>query len=77
MTRGKEGKERMSTPDIQDKKNRTGRGASAQVQRFGRFLSGMIMPNIGAFVAWGLITALIMRVWLDSGRQTRWLRRVW
>jgi PTS system mannitol-specific IIC component len=60
MTRGKEGKERMSTPDIQDKKNRTGRGASAQVQRFGRFLSGMIMPNIGAFVAWGLITALFI-----------------
>ena len=60
MTRGKEGKERMSTPDIQAKKNRTGGGASAQVQRFGRFLSGMIMPNIGAFVAWGLITALFI-----------------
>lgn len=30
------------------------------VQRFGRFLSGMIMPNIGAFVAWGLITAFFI-----------------
>lgn len=29
-----------------------------KVQVFGRFLSGMVMPNIGAFIAWGLITAL-------------------
>ena len=27
---------------------------------FGRFLSGMVMPNIGAFIAWGLITALFI-----------------
>ena len=31
-----------------------------KVQVFGRFLSGMIMPNIGAFIAWGLITALFL-----------------
>ncbi|WP_127836988.1 PTS mannitol transporter subunit IICB [Clostridium prolinivorans] len=31
-----------------------------QIQRFGRFLSGMVMPNIGAFIAWGLITALFI-----------------
>lgn len=31
-----------------------------KVQSFGRFLSGMVMPNIGAFIAWGLITALFM-----------------
>ena len=24
------------------------------IQKFGRFLSGMVMPNIGAFIAWGL-----------------------
>ncbi len=30
------------------------------IQRFGRFLSGMVMPNIGAFIAWGLITALFI-----------------
>ncbi|KGE70970.1 PTS mannitol transporter subunit IICB [Spirochaeta lutea] len=37
------------------------------VQRFGRFLSGMIMPNIGAFIAWGLITALFIPTgWLPS-----------
>lgn len=28
-----------------------------KVQRFGRFLTKMVMPNIGAFIAWGLITA--------------------
>lgn len=27
------------------------------VQRFGRFLTKMVMPNIGAFIAWGIITA--------------------
>ncbi|WP_252313137.1 PTS mannitol-specific transporter subunit IIBC [Sinobaca sp. H24] len=32
----------------------------AKVQRFGSYLSGMIMPNIGAFIAWGLITALFI-----------------
>lgn len=31
-----------------------------RIQVFGRFLSGMIMPNIGAFIAWGLITALFI-----------------
>ena len=31
-----------------------------KVQLFGRFLSSMVMPNIGAFIAWGLITALFM-----------------
>ena len=31
-----------------------------RIQRFGSFLSGMIMPNIGAFIAWGLITALFI-----------------
>ena len=30
------------------------------LQRFGKFLSSMVMPNIGAFIAWGLITALFI-----------------
>ena len=34
--------------------------ARVGVQRFGTFLSGMIMPNIAAFIAWGLITALFI-----------------
>jgi mannitol PTS system EIICBA or EIICB component len=35
-------------------------GFKVKVQRFGSFLSSMIMPNIGAFIAWGLITALFI-----------------
>lgn len=31
-----------------------------QLQQVGSYLSGMIMPNIGAFIAWGLITALFI-----------------
>lgn len=31
-----------------------------KIQLFGRFLSSMIMPNIGAFIAWGIITALFI-----------------
>lgn len=30
------------------------------VQKFGRFLSSMVMPNIGSFIAWGFITALFI-----------------
>lgn len=35
-------------------------GVRVRVQRFGAFLSGMVMPNIAAFIAWGLITALFI-----------------
>ena len=31
-----------------------------RVQKFGAFLSGMVMPNIGAFIAWGILTALFI-----------------
>lgn len=31
-----------------------------KIQKFGSYLSGMVMPNIGAFIAWGLITALFI-----------------
>ncbi len=33
-------------------------GLRATVQRVGGHLAGMVMPNIGAFIAWGLIAAL-------------------
>ncbi|MBB5185706.1 PTS system mannitol-specific IIC component [Faecalicoccus acidiformans] len=37
------------------------------LQRFGKFLSAMVMPNIGAFIAWGFITALfIADGWLPN-----------
>ena len=38
------------------------------VQRFGTFLSNMVLPNIGAFIAWGLITALFI--------ETGWITRI-
>lgn len=38
-----------------------------KLQQFGKFLSSMVMPNIGAFIAWGLITALfIADGWLPN-----------
>ena len=40
-------------------------GTRVHVQRFGTFISGMVLPNIAAFIAWGLITALFI--------QTGWL----
>lgn len=41
--------------------------AQEKMQKFGRFLSGMVMPNIGAFIAWGLLTALFIPTgWLPD-----------
>ncbi|KGQ35881.1 PTS mannitol transporter subunit IICBA [Gallibacterium genomosp. 1] len=38
-----------------------------RIQNFGRFLSNMVMPNIGAFIAWGFITALFIPTgWLPN-----------
>ena len=37
------------------------------VSRFGKFLSSMVMPNIGAFIAWGFLTALFIETgWLPN-----------
>ncbi len=30
------------------------------IQKFGKFLSAMVMPNIGAFISWGLVTAFFI-----------------
>src|ERR1700709_1825939 len=49
------------TPEV------TGGGAKATIQRVGGYLAGMVMPNIGAFIAWGLITALFIPTgWLPN-----------
>jgi PTS system mannitol-specific IIC component len=49
------------TPTVQ------GTGIKATIQRIGGHLAGMIMPNIGAFIAWGLITALFIPTgWLPN-----------
>ncbi len=43
-------------------------GLRVKVQKFGTFLSNMVMPNIGAFIAWGFITSLFIEVgWLNQG----------
>ena len=40
-----------------------------KIQKFGAFLSGMVMPNIGAFIAWGLLTALFIPTgWFPNER---------
>jgi PTS system mannitol-specific IIC component len=45
-----------------------GGGTRVHVQRFGTFLSGMIMPNIAAFIAWGIITAFFIQTgWAPNG----------
>lgn len=39
------------------------------IARFGKFLSAMVMPNIGAFIAWGFITALfIEKGWFPNAQ---------
>lgn len=49
------------TPKVQ------GNGIKARVQRVGGFLAAMVMPNIAAFIAWGLITALFIPTgWLPN-----------
>ena len=49
------------TPTVQ------GTGVKATVQRVGAFLASMVMPNIAAFIAWGLITALFIPAgWLPN-----------
>ena len=45
--------------------------AKAGIQQFERFLSGMVMPNIGVFIAWGLITALFIPTgWMPNAKMT-------
>ena len=42
-------------------------GWRATLQRFGGNLAAMVMPNIGAFIAWGLLTALFIPTgWLPN-----------
>lgn len=52
-----------------------GSGARVRVQKFGTFLSNMVMPNIGAFIAWGFITALFIPAgWINlGGGDNAWL----
>lgn len=55
----------MATATQSEAPRRSGR---VHVQRFGTFLSNMVLPNIGAFIAWGLITALVI--------ETGWIKLI-
>ncbi|BCJ41378.1 hypothetical protein GCM10010168_56230 [Actinoplanes ianthinogenes] len=49
------------TPEV------TGTSFRARVQKLGGYLAGMVMPNIGALIAWGLITAMFIPVgWIPN-----------
>jgi PTS system mannitol-specific IIC component len=44
-----------------------GRSVRARIQAFGGFLTAMVIPNVGAFIAWGLLTALFIPTgWLPN-----------
>ncbi len=45
-----------------------------RIQKFGGWLAGMVIPNLGAFIAWGLITALLIPTgWLaETGLDWDW-----
>ncbi len=58
----------MSTKTVAAPQVSRGKAAQVRLQKFGTFLSGMVMPNLPAFLAWGLITALFIGVgWLPNG----------
>ncbi|WP_328665855.1 PTS mannitol transporter subunit IICB [Streptomyces sp. NBC_00322] len=53
--------------DTAQLKHLEGHGFRARVQRLGGNLAGMVMPNIAAFIAWGLITAMFIPTgWLPN-----------
>ena len=57
------------TTQLAELKHLEGNSIRARVQRFGGNLAGMIMPNIAAFIAWGLITALFIPTgWLPNAK---------
>lgn len=59
-------------------------GTRVRVQKFGTFLSNMVMPNIGAFIAWGLITALFIETgwvtlvgdWVGYSGSYAWIEQI-
>lgn len=57
---------------------KTGGGARVGVQKFGTFISNMVLPNIAAFIAWGLITSLFIQTgWLPLlGIDATWVQQL-
>lgn len=47
--------------------SKSNKSSHDKVQKFGRFLSGMVMPNIGALLTWGIITTLFISTgWMPN-----------
>jgi PTS system mannitol-specific IIC component len=58
--------------DLAHLKHLKGTSVRARVQRLGGYLAGMVMPNLGAFIAWGLITAMFIPTgWLPDASLAR------
>jgi mannitol PTS system EIICBA or EIICB component len=58
----------MATLDTKPDSSVRGGSARVHVQKVGTFLSGMIMPNIAAFIAWGFVTAFFIETgWTPVG----------
>ncbi|MFZ2238838.1 MAG: PTS mannitol transporter subunit IICBA [Gordonia amarae] len=62
----------MSAPtttsqDAGTQESAKGPGLRVRVQKLGTALSNMVMPNIGAFIAWGLLTALFIETGWITG----------
>ena len=48
-----------------------------KVQQFGKFLSGMVMPNIGALIAFGFLAALFIDTgWIPNEKMYSFKRSV-
>ncbi|MEI8672172.1 PTS mannitol transporter subunit IICB [Vibrio sp. SA48] len=59
--------ENISAATRENSPNGVANGNIVKIQRLGNFLSGMVMPNLGIFVAWGLLTALFIPTgWLPN-----------
>ncbi|HEY5877986.1 MAG TPA: PTS mannitol transporter subunit IICBA [Nakamurella sp.] len=57
----------LTTPEAATAATPPRPGLRVRVQKFGTSLSNMVMPNIGIFIAWGLITALFIEAgWLPG-----------
>lgn len=50
----------MSNAKVITEAKSTAPSVRAQIQAFGGFLTNMVLPNIGAFIAWGILTALFI-----------------
>jgi PTS system mannitol-specific IIC component len=58
---------RFDDPSLTYRQWSGGDNVQERIQRFGGYLAAMVLPNIGAILAWGLITALFIDTgWLPN-----------